>query len=104
MVEVAQSVVDGHALLPRDGGIEPFRRPAPRQAARPLRLRTRVQALLGRPDDGPAAALTYYSLLSLFPALLFGVAALGYFGRQQLIADASNYLLEAGAPKETVSR
>ena len=50
-----------------------------------------------------AAALTYYSLLSLFPALLFGVAALGYFGRQQLIADASNYLLEAGAPKETVS-
>jgi membrane protein len=24
-----------------------------------------------------AAALTYYSLLSLFPALLFGVAALG---------------------------
>ena len=50
-----------------------------------------------------AAALTYYSLLSLFPALLFGVAALGYFGRQQLITDASNYLLEAGAPKETVS-
>jgi membrane protein len=50
-----------------------------------------------------AAALTYYSLLSLFPALLFGVAALGYFGRQQLIGDASDYLLQAGAPKETVS-
>ena len=27
-----------------------------------------------------AAALTYYSLLSLFPALLFGVAVLGFFG------------------------
>src|SRR3954453_3566415 len=49
-----------------------------------------------------AAALTYYSLLSLFPALLFGVAALGYFGRQGLISDASDYLLQAGAPKETV--
>ena len=49
-----------------------------------------------------AAALTYYSLLSLFPALLFGVASLGYFGRQALIADAADYLLQAGAPRETV--
>ncbi len=49
-----------------------------------------------------AAALTYYSLLSLFPALLFGVAALGYFGRQQLIGDAADYLLQAGAPKATI--
>ena len=32
-----------------------------------------------------AAALTYYSLLSLFPALLFGVAILGVFGQQALI-------------------
>src|SRR3954468_17946041 len=49
-----------------------------------------------------AAALTYYSLLSLFPALLFGVAALGYFGRQGLVSDAADYLLQAGAPKATV--
>ena len=49
-----------------------------------------------------AAALTYYSLLSLFPALLFGVACLGYFGRQGLITEATDYLLQAGAPKETV--
>jgi membrane protein len=49
-----------------------------------------------------AAALTYYSLLSLFPALLFGVAALGYFGGQALIGDAADYLLKAGAPRETV--
>ncbi len=49
-----------------------------------------------------AAALTYYSLLSLFPALLFGVASLGYFGRQGLIADATDYLLQAGAPKATI--
>jgi membrane protein len=50
-----------------------------------------------------AAALTYYSLLSLFPALLFGVAALGYFGGQALINDATDYLLKAGAPRETVN-
>ena len=49
-----------------------------------------------------AAALTYYSLLSLFPALLFGVAALGFFGREALISDAADYLLQAGAPRETV--
>jgi membrane protein len=49
-----------------------------------------------------AAALTYYSLLSLFPALLFGVASLGYFGGSGLIDDAADYLLQAGAPEETV--
>ena len=49
-----------------------------------------------------AAALTYYSLLSLFPALLFGVAVLGYFGQQSLVTDAARYLKDAGAPPETV--
>jgi membrane protein len=51
-------------------------------------------------DD--AAALTYYSLLSLFPALLFGAALLGVFGQQGLITDAASYLRDAGAPKDTV--
>src|SRR5215211_7356897 len=49
-----------------------------------------------------AAGLTYYSLLSLFPALLFGVAALGAFGQSGLITDAADYLRTAGAPAETV--
>jgi membrane protein len=49
-----------------------------------------------------AAALTYYSLLSLFPALLFGVAALGCFGQAGLITDAADYLRKAGAPASTV--
>jgi membrane protein len=49
-----------------------------------------------------AAALTYYSLLSLFPALLFGVALLGFFGEQALINDAAQYLKDVGAPTETV--
>lgn len=49
-----------------------------------------------------AASLTYYSLLSLFPALLFAVAVLGVFGQQGLIDDAASYLKSAGAPRETV--
>jgi len=49
-----------------------------------------------------AAALTYYSLLSLFPALLFGVAALGFFGQAGLISDATEYLRKAGAPASTI--
>ncbi len=49
-----------------------------------------------------AAALTYYSLLSLFPALPVGVAVLGVFGQESLITDAANYLKDAGAPPETV--
>lgn len=49
-----------------------------------------------------AAALTYYSLMSLFPALLFGVAVLGFFGQAGLVTDAAGYLKDAGAPRETV--
>lgn len=49
-----------------------------------------------------AAALTYYSLMSLFPALLFAVAVLGFFGQEGLITDTADYLKTAGAPPETV--
>jgi len=49
-----------------------------------------------------AAALTYYSLLSLFPALLFAAAALGVFGQEGLITDAADYLRDAGAPASTI--
>jgi membrane protein len=49
-----------------------------------------------------AAALTYYSLLSLFPAILFAVAVLGFFGEQGLVADAVTYAEDAGAPEEVV--
>jgi membrane protein len=49
-----------------------------------------------------AAALTYYSLLSLFPALLVGVAVLGLAGEEGLVTDAAEYLKDAGAPEEVV--
>ncbi len=49
-----------------------------------------------------AAALTYYSLMSLFPALLFAVAVLGVFGQEGLITETADYLKTAGAPPETI--
>jgi len=49
-----------------------------------------------------AAALTYYSLLSLFPMLLFCAALLGVFGQEVLISQAASYLKDAGAPASTV--
>jgi membrane protein len=49
-----------------------------------------------------AAALTYYSLMSLFPALLFAVAVLGVFGQEGLIGNTADYLKTGGAPPETV--
>jgi membrane protein len=49
-----------------------------------------------------AAALTYYSLLSLFPALLFCAAILGVFGQSGLIDEAGRYLERVGAPPDTV--
>jgi membrane protein len=50
-----------------------------------------------------AAALTYYSLMSLFPALLFAVAVLGVFGQEKLIAETADYLKTAGTPENTVN-
>jgi membrane protein len=48
-----------------------------------------------------AAALTYFAMMSLFPAALVGVTLLGLFGQQGLVEDASNYLLEHGADPAT---
>jgi membrane protein len=58
-----------------------------------------------RSDDmtDSAAALTYYSLMSLFPALLVAVAVLGVFGQESLIGNTADYLKDAGAPKDTVN-
>ena len=49
-----------------------------------------------------AAALTYYLVMSLFPAMLVAVSLLGLFGQQSLVTDAVNYLRDAGAPKSVV--
>ncbi len=49
-----------------------------------------------------AAGLTYYTLLSLFPAVLFAVAVLGFFGQQGLIDQAADFLRSVGAPAATI--
>jgi len=47
-----------------------------------------------------AASMTYYVMMSLFPALLVCVALLGLLGDQSLVTDAVRYAREHGAPKE----
>jgi membrane protein len=49
------------------------------------------------------AGLTYYLVMSLFPALLVTVSLLGVFGQQSLVQHATNYLSDAGAPKSVTS-
>jgi membrane protein len=50
--------------------------------------------------DG-AAALTYYAMLSLFPAVLAGVTLLGLVGGQGLVTEATQYVLDKGADDTT---
>jgi membrane protein len=47
-----------------------------------------------------AAALTYYMMMSLFPALLVGVSLLGLLGNQSLVTKAVDYASDNGAPGE----
>ena len=51
--------------------------------------------------DG-AAAMTYYALLSLFPALLLGASIFGLLGEAHAIDDISRYLARHGADRSTV--
>ncbi len=50
-----------------------------------------------------AATLTYYAMMSLFPALLVGVTLLGLVGQQGLVTDATNYLLDHGVDPSTAA-
>src|SRR4051794_6598055 len=48
-----------------------------------------------------AGTLTYFAMMSLFPALLLGVTLLSVFGQQSLVREASDYLLRHGADPKT---
>jgi len=50
-----------------------------------------------------AGTLTYFAMMSLFPALLLGVTLLGLFGQQSLVTEASDYLLKNGADPQTAA-
>lgn len=47
-----------------------------------------------------AAALTYYLMMSLFPALLVVISLLGLLGDQRLVTNAVDYAHRQGAPAE----
>ena len=47
-----------------------------------------------------AAALTYYMMMSLFPALLVGVSLLGLLGDESLVTRAVDYASDNGATAE----
>ncbi len=47
-----------------------------------------------------AAGLTYYVMMSLFPALLVGISLLGLLGDRSLVARAVGYASDNGAPAE----
>jgi membrane protein len=50
-----------------------------------------------------AAAMTYYLVMALFPGLLVAVSVLGLVGERSMVADATRYLADAGAPADVVS-
>jgi membrane protein len=50
-----------------------------------------------------AASLTYYVMMSLFPALLVGISLLGLLGNQSLVTDAVGYARDHGAPAEVAN-
>jgi membrane protein len=60
-----------------------------------------ARSYLGHQMTDRAATLTYFAMMSLFPALLVGVTLLGLLGQQGLVQDATNYLLEHGADRST---
>ena len=76
--------------------------PRPGKVLEPADFKAAFERFKSHEMNDHAAALTYYSLMSLFPGLLFLVAVLGLFSGEQLITDAADYLKDAGAPADTV--
>ncbi|MCW3010570.1 MAG: YihY/virulence factor BrkB family protein, partial [Solirubrobacterales bacterium] len=75
---------------------------APQARTSPLKLAWRaVGTYRAHQMTDHAAALTYFAMLSLFPALLVGVSLLGLLGEASLATDAANYVAENGADPAT---
>jgi membrane protein len=62
-----------------------------------------VKSFLAHQMTDRAATLTYFAMMSLFPALLVGVTLLGLAGQQGLVTDATDYLLDHGVDAETAN-
>jgi membrane protein len=93
-VAVASSRSDGHAA-PGDTGAG--------RAAFPTVVKRAFAKFRSHQMTDYAGTLTYFAMMSLFPALLLGVTLLGLFGQQTLVTDASNYLLKNGADPQTAA-
>jgi membrane protein len=65
-------------------------------------LKRAFQKFLADDMGDHAAALTYFAMLSLFPALLVTATLLGILGDQSLVTKAVDYARTNGAPKEVV--
>src|SRR4051794_33296245 len=87
----------GEEGVPREAYAEPAPTPPLTTAARHAFAMFRAHDMT---DWG--ASMTYYLIMSLFPALLVGISLLGLFGQQSLVTDSVQYLRDAGAPKQTV--
>ncbi len=66
-------------------------------------LRRTIKKLQADDVTDRAAALTYYALLALFPALIVLVALLGLFGGAGTIDSIFQILRRAGAGRDTIS-
>jgi membrane protein len=62
-----------------------------------------VKSFLAHQMTDRAATLTYYAMMSLFPALLVGVTLLGLIGQEGLVQDATGYLLDHGVDTDTAN-
>ncbi|MCW3039594.1 MAG: YihY/virulence factor BrkB family protein [Solirubrobacterales bacterium] len=82
---------------PQPGDIVPDRPSPPRVAWLALKR------FLDHGMTDNAASLTYFAMLSLFPALLMVVSLLSLLGSPQLPADAAQYLADNGAAPNTVN-
>jgi membrane protein len=93
-VAVASSRTDGQDA-PGDTGAG--------RAAFPAVLKRAFSNFRAHEMTDSAGTLTYFAMMSLFPALLLGVTLLGIFGQQSLVSDASGYVLKNGADPQTAA-
>jgi membrane protein len=66
-------------------------------------LKRAFQAFQADEMTDRAAALTYYLMMSLFPALLVGVSLLGLLGDRSLVKKTVDYASRNGAPAEVTN-
>ena len=97
MASPPASPAPGSAGVPREALAEPA--PVPGLIDSVKRAAKMFQQH-GMTDWG--AAMTYYLVMSLFPAMLVVVSLLGLFGGEGLVTDSVDYLRDAGAPSDVI--